>query len=1413
MCLTMFATIAQVAVTVTNPTNTTPNLAASYTSLANAVTAVNAITAMSGPVVLTCAAGSETAPAGGYSINSPGGTSSTNTITFTTSGTVTITASASLTAGSLTDAIFKLVGADYITISGFTMKENTANTTTAAVSNNMTEWGVALLLASATNGSQNNTIQNNSITLDRTYTNSFGIYSSGGHLSTSVNTFVNITNSITGPNNNNKFYNNIVSNVNMGIAIIGSTTAVNMDTGNDIGGSTAATGNSISNWGGAAAASTFVSNPFGISYCILVFCQVNENVSYNTLISAAVSGTPVTFTGIMKDYNFNSPTGTITCNISHNTITMTDGFASGILYGIVSSSFFSLNTATISISDNTLLNCSLTAASSSVGFTGILNNSGVGVLNMNGNIIKGTTSTSVSGSFNGITNNGGVTTLININNNQLGVAGSGALTYSVATTGAIRMINNDQGSSTCTVNINNNSIDAVSCVSDGAFIGIQANMIQAAAINIVGNQMGSVTGTLISYSGTETIGVSCIQTTGGNSSTVTTIQNNDFRGIIEPNTGSGFRGFIDLVGVSGPLIISGNTCTALSMNTSSDIAFIYRTGFMSSTSSFTCTNNSIVTSFNKAGAGGTVYGIYSGTGSATGSTMTVTGNNFSSITLTGNTNFYGMFDQAGSFSSGPVKTITGNTFSNITYGSGVAYGISVEDGLATTCSSNSITGFSGTGPFNGITVGSAISGNVNCTNNTISNITTTAIFYGVTGGATSIPTFNINGNTINSITCPNTTVIYITAGPSVNIYDNTISSVTSSSAAANLRGIHILNCSASNVYRNKLYGFSATAATSGGTPYIYGMFFNSVVTSTVNMYNNFIANLTAPSVSGTDVIRGIHIGSATASTTYNVYYNSIYLNASSTGTDFGTCALYHLVNSTATTNTLNLIDNIIVNTSTPLGTGKTSAFRRSSSVSLANYGATSDHNLFYAGLPSASRLIYYDGVNSDQTLAAFQTRVSPRDANDITVMPNFTSVTDLHLTPANCLIDGKGTFISGYPTDVDNAARNTSTPDMGADEFTATAGVVLAGVNGSATCDYRTVSGAGTIYTANACGLIARILPSGASPVSGDINTCVTLDATQQYFNSEPYVQRHYDIEPATANSTTTSATITLYFIDAEFVAFNTNTVGWPKLPTVAGGGNADPNIANLKVTQYHGTATTSPSTPGNYTANGGGGIYINPADANIVWNGSYWAVTFDITGFSGFYVHTNPQYALPVSLNYLNGVKQGDKHLLSWSVTCNTTPSVTLTLERSADNRNFTGLYSITADALGCNRPFNYTDAQPLAGINYYRLKIVDADGKITYSNTIALINATKGFALMNIAPNPVSGNSFKLNTTSATSAKMEVVISDMQGRIMNRQTVSLTAGFNSTDINVSNLAPGTYNIYGITADDKSGLMRFVKQ
>ncbi|MBK6635868.1 MAG: T9SS type A sorting domain-containing protein [Chitinophagaceae bacterium] len=216
----------------------------------------------------------------------------------------------------------------------------------------------------------------------------------------------------------------------------------------------------------------------------------------------------------------------------------------------------------------------------------------------------------------------------------------------------------------------------------------------------------------------------------------------------------------------------------------------------------------------------------------------------------------------------------------------------------------------------------------------------------------------------------------------------------------------------------------------------------------------------------------------------------------------------------------------------------------------------------------------------------------------------------------------------------------------------------------------------------------------------------------------------------------------------------------------------------------------------------------------SVVLNGTTWEVTMNIAGFSGFYVHSNMWNApLPVSVNYFTGVKQGSNHLLNWKVTCNSTLRATMILERSADSRNFTPINSITADATRCNQPFDHTDAQPLPGMNYYRLKMIDDNGTISYSGIVALLNAVKGFDIISIAPNPVTTGNFKLNITSATAVTMQVIITDMQGRTVSRQSIPVVAGFSSIPMNAGNLAAGTYTIQGIIAGEKSRIIRFVKQ
>ena len=216
----------------------------------------------------------------------------------------------------------------------------------------------------------------------------------------------------------------------------------------------------------------------------------------------------------------------------------------------------------------------------------------------------------------------------------------------------------------------------------------------------------------------------------------------------------------------------------------------------------------------------------------------------------------------------------------------------------------------------------------------------------------------------------------------VNAYQNTIYSLQANAiTTGTVNGIWVSGGTTIVAYSNKIYDLSSSS--SAITGFVNGIQVSGTTANTVTIRNNLIGDLRTPSASSADPIRGIGLISTGLTSTINVYNNTIYLNATSSGANFGSTGIYHTTSATATTATLDLRNNIIYNTSVPNGTGLTVAYRRSSAT-LTNYAATSNNNLFYAGLAAANRLIFYDGTNSDQFLSTYKTRVSSRDAQSVT---------------------------------------------------------------------------------------------------------------------------------------------------------------------------------------------------------------------------------------------------------------------------------------------------------------------------------------------------------------------------------------------------------------------------------------------
>lgn len=284
-------------------------------------------------------------------------------------------------------------------------------------------------------------------------------------------------------------------------------------------------------------------------------------------------------------------------------------------------------------------------------------------------------------------------------------------------------------------------------------------------------------------------------------------------------------------------------------------------------------------------------------------------------------------------------------------------------------------------------------------------------------------------------------------------------------------------------------------------------------------------------------------------------------------------------------------------------------------------------------------------------------------------------------------------------------------------------------------------------------------------------------------YNGSPYVPRIYDITPASDGP----ATITLYVLQSELDAYNSyiaaNSSGEPLLPT----GPMDmTGMGNIVITQYHGSP--------NDTTTGPAGLYnavmaqfIPNSSIAVNWNNTneYWELTFPITGFSGFFIHSG-NGPLNIRLKHISAVNAGKRNRVDWTPV-NEREEDYYEVEHSTDGRRFS--YTGTVTASGSSASYSFWDETPVTGINYYRLKMFDGTGKFTYSRVVTASVAEANLFRVEAWPNPVNDKlHVRLHGIPGNHARIH--ITDVAGKLV--QTLQVTEKHIKVDMNT--LAQGIY-------------------
>lgn len=196
-------------------------------------------------------------------------------------------------------------------------------------------------------------------------------------------------------------------------------------------------------------------------------------------------------------------------------------------------------------------------------------------------------------------------------------------------------------------------------------------------------------------------------------------------------------------------------------------------------------------------------------------------------------------------------------------------------------------------------------------------------------------------------------------------------------------------------------------------------------------------------------------------------------------------------------------------------------------------------------------------------------------------------------------------------------------------------------------------------------------------------------------------------------------------------------------------------------------------------------------------------------TWFSPFAV-SNISGPLPLRLINFDVMKMNTGTArLWWEMAGCCAPGAKFELERSYNGRNFASITTI--DGSTTSRFYNTTDALGGSGAIYYRLKMIDADGTVTYSRVVAVITDKDGFLLTAVYPNPAN-DKVTVSASAARATTISCQLVNLSGVVVKKWSAQLNEGTSTIQIDTRLLAPGVYYLQ-VTDQQHSAVVSLVKQ
>jgi hypothetical protein len=151
----------------------------------------------------------------------------------------------------------------------------------------------------------------------------------------------------------------------------------------------------------------------------------------------------------------------------------------------------------------------------------------------------------------------------------------------------------------------------------------------------------------------------------------------------------------------------------------------------------------------------------------------------------------------------------------------------------------------------------------------------------------------------------------------------------------------------------------------------------------------------------------------------------------------------------------------------------------------------------------------------------------------------------------------------------------------------------------------------------------------------------------------------------------------------------------------------------------------------------------------------------------------------------------------LKWA-TATETDNQGFEVQRSTDGVNFTKIGWVDGNGNSTStKTYKFDDKDVEADVvYYYRLMQIDFDADFEYSNIAsASIKGDNSVDVLGMYPNPTTGR-VVIEVVLPNQQDVKVSLTDMLGRTMTNNAVSVSKGYSNIELDYSGVAAGTYTV-----------------